>query len=393
MTTDAFEKWLADKTSSSCFWYVKRLSANDTLANGTHQAGPYFPNEVVFTLFPTLKAHSNANPRIILPASLDSHESFPREISVIWYNRKTRNECRITGWGGISSPLLDPEATGSVAIFSFLKNNESRVESCSVWLCSFEEELVFEELYGSVEPKIPRFLRAGGNYLDSSMLLDQNPCLITESMIPASWKIQFPSSSEIVSTVVSIRKLLEKSPDDRLIIRRKCEYELFRSIEELLILPRIRQGFETVDSFIDYSNTVNNRRKSRSGRSLELQLVEIFTEEKIMFSHGSISEGNKRPDFLFPSADAYHNQYNSVYMLAAKTTCKDRWRQILNEAHKIPNKHLITLQEGISISQHEEMTNAGVTLVVPKPLHTSYPISIRGKLLSLRTFLDMVRNT
>ena len=27
-------------------WYVKRLSANDTLASGAHQAGPYIPQKV-----------------------------------------------------------------------------------------------------------------------------------------------------------------------------------------------------------------------------------------------------------------------------------------------------------------------------------------------------------
>jgi hypothetical protein len=31
-------------------------------------------------------------------------------------------------------------------------------------------------------------------------------------------------------------------------------------------------------------------------------------------------------------------------MLGAKTTCKDRWRQVLTEAIKIPHKHLFTLE-------------------------------------------------
>ena len=47
-------------------------------------------------------------------------------------------------------------------------------------------------------------------------------------------------------------------------------------------------------------------------------------------------------------------------MLAAKTTCKDRWRQIINEADRIKLKHLITLQEGVSEAQFREMQEAGV---------------------------------
>ncbi len=78
-------------------------------------------------------------------------------------------------------------------------------------------------------------------------------------------------------------------------------------------------------------------------------------------------------------------------MLAAKTTCKDRWRQILNEADRIQVKHLLTLQEGVSENQFKEMTEAGVKLVVPRALHDSYPKDIRQNLLSLKEFINNVR--
>ena len=74
-------------------------------------------------------------------------------------------------------------------------------------------------------------------------------------------------------------------------------------------------------------------------------------------------------------------------MLAVKTTCKDRWRQILNEADRIPNKHLLTLQEGVSETQFAEMRRAGVTLVVPKPLTKSFAKAIQPHLVSLETFI------
>lgn len=78
-------------------------------------------------------------------------------------------------------------------------------------------------------------------------------------------------------------------------------------------------------------------------------------------------------------------------MLAAKTTCKDRWRQILNEADRIPIKHLITLQEGVSEAQYREMRDAGVRLVVPEQVMSSYPDEVRSSLLSLEGFLAQVR--
>ncbi len=66
-------------------------------------------------------------------------------------------------------------------------------------------------------------------------------------------------------------------------------------------------------------------------------------------------------------------------------------RQILNEADRIREKHLLTLQEGISENQFREMAGAGVQLVVPQPLITAYPKKIRPRLLTVTRFMDVIR--
>jgi hypothetical protein len=63
-------------------------------------------------------------------------------------------------------------------------------------------------------------------------------------------------------------------------------------------------------------------------------------------------------------------------MLAAKTTCRDRWRQVLNEADRTPVKHRLTLQKDVSEAQFREMVQAKLQLVVPKPLSNKFPESI-----------------
>lgn len=78
-------------------------------------------------------------------------------------------------------------------------------------------------------------------------------------------------------------------------------------------------------------------------------------------------------------------------MLAVKTTCKDRWRQILNEAARVGSKHLLTLQEGVSENQFREMNEAKVKLVVPEGLAMSYPASIRSNLQTLESFIGDIR--
>jgi type II restriction enzyme len=75
-------------------------------------------------------------------------------------------------------------------------------------------------------------------------------------------------------------------------------------------------------------------------------------------------------------------------MLAVKTTCKDRWRQIISEADRIKEIHLFTLQEGVSCNQYQEMRSAGVKLVVPLSLHRKYPEDIRNELISLTDFIE-----
>jgi hypothetical protein len=71
---------------------------------------------------------------------------------------------------------------------------------------------------------------------------------------------------------------------------------------------------------------------------------------------------------------------------------KDRWRQILNEAERIPVKHLLTLQEGISLNQFGEMEREGVVLVIPKELQKAFHPAIQPKVVSLEEFIANTRN-
>lgn len=386
--SEGFREWLDAHASDEWHWYVKRLAANDTNATGAHQTGPYLPKKQAFDLFPSLYQPQVQNPKVALSSAVDSHGYPERELSVTWYNQGSRDECRITRWGGSSSPVVHPDSTGAAVVLAFHKRNGADADFCAVWVCSGAEDEVLEERVGPVEPGAP--LLVSGQLLLLRPAA-QTSCTLTPVTMPADWLSRFPSGQEIADYCARLRPEPGKLVDDRLMIRRACEYEMFLSIENIHVLPRLQQGFSNVDEFISYSNSVNNRRKSRSGRSLELHLDALFREERVSFSHGETSEGNKKPDFLFPSSSAYRRAEKPLWMLAAKTTCKDRWRQILNEANLISRKHLITLQEGVSVNQFQEMRDEGVTLVVPARLHNAYPIAIRPELMTLEAFVHTVR--
>ncbi len=392
--------WLDSQSRKESLWFAKRLAANDTLANRANQAGPYIPKNILFTILPELNRPDENNPDVRFVMNIDSHGE-RRGIRAVWYNNKSRNEARITGFGGRSSPFLDPDNTGSLVLLVFPIVTDSFIPVCHAWVCrnSAEEDLV-EDLIGPVEPG-KGFLWAPEIPVGRDLVVppsrERSRCWLLENEIPQEWFRKFPSGAEIIRKTLEFRPLSGEIPDKRLLERRECEYEIFQSVEEAVELPFIRRGFSSVNEFVDRAQSILQRRKSRSGRSLELHLREIFLEDGLSegkdFSCQAESEPGKKPDFIFPSVEAYRNPVfpsEKLRMLAAKTTCKDRWRQILNEADRIPTKHLLTLQEGVSENQFREMSESGVKLVVPGELHKSYPVSIRSQLLSLERFIGDV---
>ena len=75
-------------------------------------------------------------------------------------------------------------------------------------------------------------------------------------------------------------------------------------------------------------------------------------------------------------------------VLALKTTCKDRWRQVLNEGKRVAVKDLLTLQPEMTRAQLEEMKEARLRLTVPAPLHAHYDVPDGYKVLSVQELLD-----
>jgi hypothetical protein len=389
------DRWLADTLSPETNVYVKRLSVNDTLAGNSHQAGPYLPKEFLFDIFPSLNDPTADNPSVLFPLRAmtgigDEHRT---KAKAVWYNGrlrgKTRNETRLTRLGGKNSPLLDPESTGSLAIIAFHRESSELSTECESFVCtSPEEEELAENHFGPVEPGKGRVVYS-----------DSYPGIFYDLEIPREWQVtgNWPSGTEIADHIARILPLPDENPDSRILKRREREFQLYSKLENHHYLPLIREGFDNFNDFYKLGLTVAQKRKSRAGKSLELQLKLIFQEEGLEegrdFCYQTKTEGGHTPDFIFPNDRQYSAADitgNGLRMLAVKTTCKDRWRQILKEADKISEKHLFTLQEGVSINQFKEMNEAGVRLVVPRPHIPKFPKEVRSELTSLEGFLKVI---
>lgn len=205
--------------------------------------------------------------------------------------------------------------------------------------------------------------------------------------------LKFPSTavfSEFARSTVDDVNILD-DPDHALMSWWDREGELLRVFERAIVGERIKAGFgDDVDAFLQFALTVINRRKSRAGHSFENHLQTIFDAHRIGYSRGAKTERNNRPDFIFPSIDAYRSTSfppDQLNMLGVKTTAKDRWRQILSEADRVSRKHLITLEPAISPNQTDEMIAQRLQLIVPRPLHATYTSNQLTSIINLHDFL------
>ena len=141
---------------------------------------------------------------------------------------------------------------------------------------------------------------------------------------------KFPKTREFSeyarSTLPDIKP--QENHDASLIAWMEREETLFRTLEKHIIAERLSHGFDgDVDSFIAFSLSVQNRRKSRVGYALENHIQALFTQCGVRYSRGSVTENRSKPDFLFPSNAEYHDSNfdkSRLTMLGVKSSCKER---------------------------------------------------------------------
>lgn len=341
----------------------------------------------------------------------DMEEDIREEGDLTWYdsrkNHPKRSEFRLYFQETEVSRLAAPNDLFIMAIkndgkaFIIIARQNSTAEHQLAWLFSLPEHS--GKSFSVQEESDNDSIKTG---IFSQHLLEQlgiilpsteESCL--EEML-SKFNGKFPSTLEFSAFArekVGDFDAYDNRADDVLSTWMQKEESLFRTLERHIVGKRIDDGFSgdtRVDDFISYSLSVQNRRKSRAGSALENHLSFLFERLNIKFSRTSQTEGHSKPDFLFPGIEEYKNPLfpaRNLTMLGVKTTCKDRWRQILAEADRIEEKHLFTLQSGISQNQTDEMDAHKVQLVIPKQIHSSFSPAQQGKLMNLDDFVGLVR--
>jgi hypothetical protein len=216
-----------------------------------------------------------------------------------------------------------------------------------------------------------------------------------EGIVIERFGFAFPSTAQMSEFARERIPAVGATADDALWAWLDMEERLFRALERVIVGDRLDRPFESVDEFLSYSLSVQNRRKSRMGHALENHLAAVFDRHAVRYSSQVRTEGNRTADFVFPGAAEYRDATFPIAhltVLAAKSTCKDRWPQVLADADRVPAKHLCTLDTTLSGFQIGDMATKGVLPVMPARVLAGYAgVAGAGAIIDITGFVQLVR--
>lgn len=386
---------------------VKRLSAVETTLAAS--------NQHEFNGALALRHLLGDDDRRNIPARFiwlgQEQEAVTVEGAVSWYDARrrhlTRTEYRlyypdneVTGMmrqGDVFFLAICRDGTAMVIIVPL----GSTIQNQLLWLFGLEEQPAFDFTFQEIEGQRDAELDFAARYiLDELGIEPEEPEAGRLDNLIEQFGLIFPTTR--IFSALARGSLPGVSavddPDNALVAWMDREEQLFRRLERRIVAERIGNGFQApdgadVEGFLSFSLSVQNRRKARAGQALENHLEAVFAAHGIRYARGAETENRNKPDFLFPGQVEYLDPAfpsAQLTMLGAKSTLKDRWRQVLSEAVRIPEKHLLTLAPGISENQTDEMQAKHLQLVVPRKLHETYRPVQQTWLMDVSGFISLV---
>ena len=366
--------------------FCRFITANDTHASGSHQCGFLMP----IAAYPLIFGHDK-----IKGENKDVWVNIRWQNDRVTNNRmiyygKAKNELRITRFGN-NFPFFEEDYVGDLLIIA-----KQTDEDYTGFVLSTEDEIETFLAYFNLSPdKKNQILDINTEVKPQMRIAKLLENFVSEFNDFPETRVMSEGARMCYNKAYKVNTdYIRERPDEIILNWYDTEEKLFKCMEEKVYHNMIAQPFGSVEHFAEIANKVLNRRKSRAGKSLEHHLADVFSINEIVYEEQAITENNNKPDFLFPNGKCYHEilfPADDLTMLGVKTSCKDRWRQVLNEADRIKEKHLFTLQPGISRNQLKEMLDAHLTLVVPKNNIKTFPVEYQSKLCDLSTFIGIVK--
>lgn len=146
---------------------------------------------------------------------------------------------------------------------------------------------------------------------------------------------------------------------------------------------------------IALSNT--NSRRSRAGKTFESIIYKVYDCLNYPYdSQGKVGRETfsnlglgKKVDSILPSIEAYGKRRNKTIVGTMKTSLRERWQEVAEEIErtKIPEIHLLTADENISVSKAQEMSNHNIVIIVYDWIANSDKLKSMKNIISFEEYL------
>ena len=115
-----------------------------------------------------------------------------------------------------------------------------------------------------------------------------------------------------------------------------------------------------------YSEMLNasQQRKARVGTGFETHIRSLLDGGAVPYAEQKVVS-SLRPDFVLPSLELYQSSSRDALVLSAKTTLRERWKQVTMEKRGCP-VFLATMDEKVAVASVRKMREHDVYLVVPE---------------------------
>lgn len=386
---------------------IKKLSKNDRawawrIQEG-HQAGFYVPLEFRGPFFPadSEMARREDKPHIYMEEIRARWPAISDEIFTHHYRRFTNKRTE----GHLTVP--PKKAFSDLSPASFLVLGRTRDENGQTYfecltvdsnsavysLIEARFDLQHAFLAGVFDPPEPDTLpQSLVNELDQ--LISEFIAATHANTLPqliAKYR-QIPNSSLITkqaqeewlakSLANSFNPFSQKSPGNSLMeLTTEVEFTIYRRHElryrasqvlEILFRDGIAPSTQQIVTRIvrhfiplyEVMRDASQQRRTRVGAGFEAHIKRMLDEGQIPYEEQFVV-GTRRPDFVLPVGRMYLENSPDALVLAAKTTLRERWKQVPMEGRSC-SIYLATMDEKVTRSAVREMNDKSVLLVVPE---------------------------
>jgi hypothetical protein len=133
----------------------------------------------------------------------------------------------------------------------------------------------------------------------------------------------------------------------------------------------------------------SQQRKTRVGAGFEAHIRRMLQAGQIPHAEQAVVS-TRRPDFVLPNKSLYISKSHDAMVLAAKTTLRERWKQVPMEQRNC-TVFLATMDEKVTLSAVREMANLQITLVVPEAFKAAGTVIEYAKESNVLTFKQFFR--